>query len=125
MITTLGEGHPRCLEMIAAVRIRHLRLLIETIRPGGRAVLITDFVSSVTCPGLAEVDEAELGEFAARLVRDRNFFTGLNPWVLQTLFTRDPWLAANVAGVRMTPPWLWHFPTRLYAVCAFEAIKAD
>jgi len=119
----LGEYHPNFLEMVMAIRLRHLRLLVEMVRTDGRAVLITDFVSSDTCPTLSDVDESQLADFAARLIRERNFFTGLNPFVLQSLFTNDPWLAANAGSVRLTPPWLWQFPARTYVVCAIEAIR--
>jgi hypothetical protein len=119
----LGEGHPTFLEMVKAVRLRHLRLLVEMARPDGRAVLITDFVSSATCPTLPDVSESQLAEFTARLIRERNFFTGLNPFVLQSLFTSDPWLLSNVESVRLIGPWRWQFPTRVYAVCAIEATR--
>lgn len=116
----LGEDHPDFLELTFAVRARHLRLLLELLRPGGRAVLITDFVSSVTAPELVHVDERELPALAARLIREHNFFTGLNPAVLASLFAQDPWLAARVGRVQVSPPWRWPFPTRIYAVYAVE-----
>lgn len=119
----LGENHTRFLEIVTAIRLRHLKLLVEMVRPGGRAVLISDFVSSDTCPTLPDVDESQLADYAARLIRDRNFFTGLNPFVLQSLFTSDPWLAANTESARLTRPWLWPFTARTYAVCAVEAVR--
>lgn len=120
---SLGEAHPQYLALLFAVRARHLQLLVEWLRPGGRAVLVTDFVSSATCSELARADEADLPALTARLVQQRNFFTGLNPWVLQALVRQDPWFAARVAQVRLVPPWRWPFPTRVYAVCALEISK--
>jgi len=119
----LGEDHPSFLEIVTAVRIRHLRLLAEMVRPGGRVLLVADFVSAVTCPTLSSVAESQLADFAGQLIRERNFFTGSNPFVLRSLFTSDPWLAANVENVQLSQPWLWHFPSRVYAVCAVEATR--
>ncbi len=117
---SLGDRHPDLLELTFAVRARHLRLLLELLRPGGRAVLITDFVSSVTCPELAHVDQRDLPALAARLIGEHNFFTGLNPAVLGSLFAHDSWLAARTARVQLSAPWRWPFPTRVYAVCAVD-----
>jgi hypothetical protein len=125
VILSFGEGPPGWLELIFAVRLRHLRLLLELTRPGGRAILITDFVSSTTYPELATTDESHLPALATRLIRERNFFTGLNPFVLQALFQQDPWLAARAGLVRLSAPWRWLFPTRTYAVCAIEVARRE
>jgi hypothetical protein len=118
---SLGEQHPRFLDVLTAVRYQHARLMVRLARPGGRLLLISDFVSSDSCPELATVPESQLPELAARLINARNFFTGLNPAVLRALFCADPWLEARVEAVRLSPPWTWRFPTRVYAVCAIEA----
>jgi hypothetical protein len=86
-------------------------------------VLITDFNSSVSCPELASIADEQLPEFTARLINERNFFTGLNPFVLQAMFQQDPWLRTHMDQVRLSKPWRWSFPTRTYVVCAIRAVR--
>ncbi|MCU0982118.1 MAG: hypothetical protein MUF25_23435 [Pirellulaceae bacterium] len=117
----LGETHSRYLPLVQAVRGRHLRQAVQLCRPGGRLVIVTDFVSSDTCGDLATVAEAQLPALAEQLVLAQNFFTGLNPFLLRQLFASDPWLAARVAQPQLSKPWRWHFPARVYAVCALTA----
>ncbi len=119
----LGETHPRYLSVLQAVRARHLRQVVDLCRPGGRLVIVIDFVSSDTCRELITVAEDRLPALAEQLVTSRNFFTGLNPFLLRGLFSSDPWLAARVTDPRLSPPWRWQFPTRVYAVCALAATR--
>jgi len=72
----LGARHPQLLALVTAVRRRHLELLLERTRPGGAVVLVTDFVSALTCPELATTGEDQLPELTTRLIQQRNFFTG-------------------------------------------------
>jgi hypothetical protein len=120
---SLGQQHPRFLQLLTAVRIRHLQTMAELLRPGGRFVLVTDFVSSDTCPALAQTSEAQLPEIARSLIADRNFFTGINPFVLQSLLSNDASLAQQLEQVQLLRPWLWSFPTRVYAVTAIQAVR--
>jgi len=119
----LGETHSHYLPLVQAVRGRHLRQAVQLCRPGGRLVIVTDFVSSDTCRELATVAEAQLPALAEQLVLAQNFFTGLNPFLLRQLFASDPWLAPRVAQPQLSKPWRWHFPTRVYAVCALTATR--
>ncbi|NLF70455.1 MAG: hypothetical protein GX575_15590 [Candidatus Anammoximicrobium sp.] len=115
---SLGERHPRCVETILRLRAQHLGLLLELLRPGGTAVLVLDFVSSQTCPELPQVPESHLFDKAVELISRRNFFTGVNPFVIRHLFESDPALTPAVDSVQMTAPWLWDFGPRVYLVCA-------
>lgn len=117
---TLGTDHPRFLELVQAVRIRHLRLLLELARPGGAAVLLTEVVSSDTCPELPRIPEAELPQALVRLIGEHNFFTGANPFVLLRLFQTDPVCSQLAAEARLSHPWIWQFTHRFYAVCAIR-----
>lgn len=119
----LGETHSGYLPLVQAVRGQHLRQAIQLCRPGGRLVIVTDFVSSDTCRDLATVTEAQLPALAEQLVLAQNFFTGLNPFLLRQLFASDPWLAPRVAQPQLSKPWRWHFPARIYAVCAITATR--
>ena len=123
VIVALGADHPRLLELIAVLRHRHLQLILDLLRSGGRGVVLIDFVSSDTCPSLATVADSQLGDLAMELLRNRNFFTGLNPWVLLHRVNESD-LAGQVRHASLTPPWRWEFPARTYAVCALELVKA-
>lgn len=52
LVNSVGENHPRFVELVQAIRAGHLRLMMSLLRPGGTAALITDIVSSETCPTL-------------------------------------------------------------------------
>jgi hypothetical protein len=93
-------------------------MLLDLLRPGGTAVLVLDFVSSDTCPELTRVPESQLLGKAIQLVSERNFFTGVNPFVIHQRFEHDPALSPHVASVQITQPWLWDFGPRVYLVCA-------
>lgn len=123
VIFSMDINQPACLKLMAAVRLRHLQLLLELTRPGGRAWLIFEVVSSMTLPELLKTPEPALLPLLQRAVAQQNFFTGLHPGILNRLFQEDPQLAANVAAVESLAPWLWSFFTRTYAVCAIGATK--
>jgi len=114
----LGERHPRYLEAVLAVRARHLRLLVELLRPGGTGVLVMEIVSSATYAELPDVPESRLMETATRLINERNFFTGMNPLAIHASFRSDPQLIPWVEAAEITQPWLWDLGPRVYLVCA-------
>jgi len=118
VVTTLGPRHPRSLEAVLAVRARHLRLLVELVRPGGTGVLVMEIVSSATYAELPDVPESRLMETATRLINERNFFTGMNPLTIHASFQSDPQLAAWAETAEITRPWLWDLGPRVYLVCA-------
>ncbi|MDB5340091.1 MAG: hypothetical protein JWN70_5710, partial [Planctomycetaceae bacterium] len=117
--------HPQFLEVMSAVRLRHLRLLLELTKPGGTAWLIFEVVSTMTCPELLQTPEAPLWPVLKNAIDKHNFFTGANPAVINQLFLRDPELSAAVAKLDTPPPWLWNFFSRTYAVCAFGSVKRE
>jgi hypothetical protein len=118
IILCLGEHHPRFMELVTAVRTRHLRSLVEFTAPDGTAVLITDIVSSVTFPPLPQIPLTQLAGTLSHLIQQQNFFTGTNPFVLEAFFRTDPQVAEQIAEVKLLPPWLWNFGPRYFAVCA-------
>ncbi len=117
----LGDSHPRFLELLMCIRLRHIRLLFELLRPGGAAILITDFVSSASYPPLTTTSEQDLPALASQLIQSRNFFTGANPAALYALFETDPIVSPQLRHMSMSRPWLWDFGPRTYAVCAIRA----
>lgn len=120
---SLGAKHPRLLEGILTVRHQHLRLLLELTRPGGISLLITDFVSSLTTPELAGLDDEAIAHLAPRWIRDHNYFTGLNPLAVYQQFKQLPVAVSQVAELTLCKPWRWDLGPRAYAVTAIRAVK--
>jgi hypothetical protein len=121
----LGENHPRFLDVVSAVRASHLRLLAELAAPGGQILLITDFVSSDTAPEIRAAAEDRLAPLARELLEGRNFFHGVNPAVLASLWSTDPVLAAATCNLKVLDPWRWDFGVRVYLVTAFQVDKTE
>lgn len=117
---TLGSGHPQFTRLAARVRARHVELLVDSVRPGGRAVIVTDVTSSDIVPELGSVTQGQLPALLERIMRGGPFLTGVNPFHLQRLCRELPSLAPRVAAVRVSHPWVWQFPGRTYVVCAIE-----
>ena len=84
-------------------------------------VLITDVVSSRTLPQLATILPAELPALVGQAIAARNFFSGMNPFVIKQLLETDEVLSTQLTDVRLSNPWVWNLGPRLYAVCAFTA----
>ena len=120
IVLAVGPNHPSFVNLVQSIRLRHLRLLVELLSPGGSAFLVTELVSSDTFPQLSEVRDNELGPTVSGLINQHNFFTGTNPVVLRSLFETDAIMAPLVSNVEVLPPWKWQFIGRVYAVCAFH-----
>jgi hypothetical protein len=118
-----GEGHPRFLPLLQALRTGHLRLLAGLAAGGGTGVLVSDIVSSDSAPHLGSVPPDALPAALAQLVQARNFFHGLNPAVITSIFRSDPVIAPAMAELQTAAPWLWSFGPRTYAVCAWTFRK--
>jgi hypothetical protein len=116
VVQTVGDGHPRFWEIVSALRRQHIRLLLDLVRPGGTAMLITEVVSSLTCPALLHVREPELPGVLQEEIARKNFFTGTNPAAVQHLLATEPDLASQLSGVALISPWVWPFGDRSYAV---------
>ncbi len=124
-VLALGANHPRLLDLVLALRTAHLRLLCRLTAPGGRGMLATDFVSSVTLPELSAEAEPDWPNLLAQILSRGNFFHGLNPLVLRSLFQSDPELAQHATGAEFTGFWRWNQGSRIYAVCAIEFERKD
>jgi hypothetical protein len=122
LVECLGPAHPGLLERVQHVRDTHLRFLARQPRPGGRALLAVDFVSSDTCPALLDAPDAAVEGLATAALRDRNFFTGTNPLVIRD---RLRTLDEPVTDIRMLNPWRWRMSDeRAFLVCALTFRRA-
>jgi hypothetical protein len=90
-----------------AIRDKHLRDLLRLTAPGGAFVLVTDFVSTASAPGLTALQAADLEAELARLVAAGNFFTGTNPYRILALLQESEHFSADVELARFAGPWLW------------------
>jgi hypothetical protein len=123
IVGTAGEAHPRFLQALQAVRAGHLRLLADLVAPGGVGVLVCDVVSSESFPGLASTAEEWLPALLADLIRQRNFFHGINPAVVAEFLRADPVVGPQVAALEYVRPWLWDLGPRVYLVYALRFQK--
>ncbi len=117
---TLGERHPQYLPAIQAIRSQHMRLMIDSLRPGGTGLLITDFVSTATAPSLSLITDRMLPQVVEQLIRDQNFFTGLNPNVLLDQLHHDDALAPRIRDLGRSDPWIWDMGKKQFAVVALR-----
>lgn len=123
VMRSVGESHPRAWELVSAVRSQHLELMLSLLEPGGAAVLVTEVVSSDTCPALLSLRDCDLSAQLRHEIAARNFFTGTNPAALRELLRTDPRLAKQLANTDFSEPWLWPFLARTYAVYAVTLRK--
>ncbi|SIN71824.1 hypothetical protein SAMN05444166_0396 [Singulisphaera sp. GP187] len=117
---SVGEAHPQFMAIVQAIRAGHLRLLTQLTAPGGTALLITDVVSSEIVPALVALPDAALPELLNQIVRERNYFHGVNPEILWSLFEDDPFLRVLVTERESLTPWRWKLHARLYLVWAIR-----
>jgi hypothetical protein len=113
-------SHPRMLELIQALRYRHLEILTELLVPGGWGVLICDFVSSETAPQIVSAEDFALPALLGELIARGNFFTGLNPAVIHSLLTTHDSFRRRIDQVAVLLPWTWNLGPRWYAVFAIR-----
>ena len=110
---------PRFGECVAAARSNHLQTLLGWTKPGGRACLISDIVSSDTAAELRLATEEGLPALLASLLRRGDFFQGLHPGVIASELQSDARWGERVAKVVVQPPWLWDLGPRRFAVVCY------
>jgi hypothetical protein len=114
----LTTEHPRCIELVLAVRNRHLEIILELLNPGGIGVLATDFVATETAPELAQLDELLLPQAAVKWIEERNFFTGANPFAIRDYYNRSREPGPCAVEAQVKGPWQWDIGAKQLAVCA-------
>lgn len=117
VVDVLGPAHPRLFELIKALRDQHLQLLVSLLRKRGRGLLVSDFVSSDSCPALLETSDGTLQSLALDALRERNFFTGTNPLAVSKRLHAIA--SKSLDDVRLLRPWKWQISQkRVYVVYA-------
>jgi hypothetical protein len=106
-IAPIGVAHPRAVEVALAVRDAHLMLLASLLRPGGRALLLTDVASTETFPEIATAPEDGLGELLREIEGTSGCFAGTSPAGAAHALRTDGRLEPLVEGVATHGPWRW------------------
>jgi hypothetical protein len=119
-VLVAAGAEPLRLELIQAVRRRHLEMMVELLKPEGVGLLITDLVSSETAPRLQTLPDSQVATYVGQCIADRNFFTGLNPAVILELLKREPWFTSRISLCPPVSPWVWNLGPRLYGVYAIQ-----
>ncbi|MEM9411127.1 MAG: hypothetical protein AAGA30_08445 [Planctomycetota bacterium] len=109
---SVTEGHERFVEILQKVRLQHIRVMLDLIKPGGVGFLFTDFVSSESLPELFTT--RNLKETVENAIAERNFLHGLNPTMVARVF-EEPEVKSELKNIKVTDPWRWVLPERIYA----------
>ena len=122
---TLGKVHPRRLDLRRAIRRRHIRQLVEWLKPGGAGLLVTDLITTRKLGSLMETHGDRLGDVLNRVVAKSEHFAGLDPPALKSAFLDDPYLAGMVTAVTHIDPWRWTLgPAKAFLVYAVRFRRA-
>ena len=106
------------LELVRALRQRHLRLLAELLLPGGIGILVTDFALEQGGACQPQTASPPPGSAPASPGGD---FLGMSPEELCALASNDPILRRQLCQARVSPSWLWRQnPRRTLRVCAIQ-----
>ena len=104
------------LELVRALRQRHLRLLAELLLPGGIGILVTDFALEQGGARQPQPASPPPGSAPASPGGD---FLGTSPEELCALASNDAILRTQLCQARVSPSWLWRQnPRRTLRVCA-------
>jgi hypothetical protein len=103
----LGDDHAQIQEIACAVVVAHLRVLGQLLVPGGRALLITDMVSSDTYPLEELWSQRSPWGLVAELETSGNHLSGTTPKFLRRIVNTDPVIAPLTGLVELETPWLW------------------
>jgi hypothetical protein len=120
LVFGLGESHPDFTATALLLRKQHVLLVADSLAPGGRGLLVFDFVSSQTLPQLMNVQSTLLTELLFAAVQSRNFFTGLNPFAVQSELKTSPVFVGMLKEVMLWRPWRWSFGSKSFGVAAIS-----
>jgi hypothetical protein len=110
--------------LITTLRKSHLDLMISLLAPGAPGIFVGELASSEMCPALFEAEPRELPRLTRRLVEERNFFTGMNPFALAATTLGTAVHNGLVRDVALHSPWIWRLDsTRCYLAYAVSFRK--
>jgi hypothetical protein len=115
----IDESHSQFVDVLQAIRLRHIQTMFSALAPGGQGILISDFVSSDSLPELLQTKN--LGQTLKDAIANKNFLHGCNPAAITSTFQTD--CGSQLGSLRVSNPWLWKLPERTYACFAIEFKK--
>jgi hypothetical protein len=121
LVMAFGQQE-RLNELIFAARKQHLKLLINTLSPGGRGMLITDFTDSISLPILTEIPTDQFADAMLQAIIANHFFTGANPLAIAKAMQEQPEFEMTVSH-NVTQPWRWDIGAKQLAVSAVQFLK--
>jgi hypothetical protein len=117
---TLAPFFPRDeaagLQLKDTLHRRHVSLLGELLKPGGRAVLITDFMGSGGFAKLSLCDDADFAEVVEEGLSLKRFYKRTAPEMLHQSIAQEP----GVGDIQAQGPWRWVMWPTHFAVCGFS-----
>jgi len=114
-VAAVGETEPRLLELLAAIRIGHLRLLANMVAPGGTGLLFTDIASSDDVPEIATTSDPS--RLVAELTRRKKMFVGIDPQQIEDDLRYEPLIAPRIEALTPIGVWPWRInETRTFLV---------
>lgn len=114
-VAAVGESEPRLLELLAAIRLGHLRLLVSLVAPGGAGLLFTDIASSDNAPAIETASDHS--QLAAELARREELFVGIDPQQIEDDLRRDPLTGPRIESLQRIGVWPWRISeTRTFLV---------
>jgi hypothetical protein len=117
---TIATNDPTQLSIVVQCRRAHLDLMWKLAGDHGALVLITDFVATDSSPELWYMESNQLADKMMQLIREGNFFSGVNPRIIASEIASHPRVKTGAARVHLHPPWLWKlYDARGYLVAAF------
>lgn len=125
VVTAVGDTHTRFEELITAIRFQHLQTMCDLMGENGAGLLVSDFVSSASAPDMPHVPDEQFQQYLHQLLSARNFFHGVHPGMLFSLFVGNTPLAGQVRDVEMLPPSRWNLGARQYAIAAIQFFKSN
>src|SRR5687768_4174860 len=118
----LGAKHEKYPLLRKAIVARHLRLLSELVKPGGKGLLVIDLACSDYVPDLGRTQEQDVLGLMNGLLERGKYFSGLAPHELLAVLRAD----ATLSEVRPHRPWIWHLSLkRSFIVYAISFHKRD
>ncbi len=121
MSSVAAPDAPEYSAALQALRIGHLRRMINQCLPGGSVLLITDVISSDTAPELKQAGIGDLKQLLRESLAERNYFSGCHP---DRVIADLQILAAatgRISRIRVHDPWTWRLAQRVFAVYAIQA----
>jgi hypothetical protein len=102
------KRHAQLPAIAGAVGLAHLRSLLTLLRPGGKAVLVTDMVSSETYPLEELWNDRKPFELVDHLEATGNYLSGTALTQVRRTLASDPVLARLISSSpSIVEPWLW------------------